>query len=283
MTTISTSRKIAAFVVVAMLWTSLLYAAHSQPRKTKTAAVKPTGTSTRTPINGVTSSATGVVLGSAAIADPLGSSTNSGPVPLPGGEVNIEVPAPGGGEIPINQDPGVDNPPVTPTVDLTPIVWEAEDTTGIKQEYLAFKIMKKVLPKNDDGSGAVSKNRWLVVDPKNDPADKIVPDTAPYWINIPQAGTYYLWARTYWDSGCGNTFFVNIEGINKSSDEAFVLGGDATYDGLHWVCLMNGKNMRPLQLGAGMVNINLRVREAGTAVDQFLLTQDKGFIPDDVQ
>lgn len=288
MTTASTTTKVITFVVVGALWTSLLYAAHSQPRVTKGGKQLNT-IAARTP--NISGESTATI--SATIADPLASATVVGPITAPkNGDDNI-VPVKKGSDEFISVPPiPIPLPPVQPVPVLTPtaihemykgVVWEAETAQGILQQRLAFEIAKKVVPKNNDGTGGVSGNRWLSIARKESDQEKIIPDTARYSINIPASGTYYLWARTYWDSGCGNSFFVNIDGVNKSSDDAFILGGDATYDGLHWVCLMVGKDMRPLQLGAGMVNINLKVREAGTAVDQFLLTQDKGFIPDDIQ
>ncbi len=302
MTTASTTTRVLTFVVVGALWTSLLYAAHSQPRVTKDSK-KPIATASRNTNTGIQSSAT---VGTEVIDDPLASATATGPIEVPGdnadpgGEANVGWSKPSGtkdgGRISIEDsvlspvDPPIDPikvaDPIIPTVSHSidqGVVWEAETAQGIKQQRLAFEIAKKVLPKNNDGTGQVSGNKWLKVAPKEKDQEKIIPDTARYYINIPADGTYYLWARTFWDSGCGNSFFVNIDGVNKSSDDAFVFGGDATYDGLHWVTLTAGTNKRPLQLKAGMLNLNLLVREAGTAVDQLLLTRDKGFIPDDVQ
>ncbi|MEI7832595.1 MAG: hypothetical protein WCJ56_05300 [bacterium] len=286
MTTASTTTKVITFVVVGALWTSLLYAAHSQPQ-VKKGNKQPNTPVVRSTNTGIQSSAT---VGTAVITEPLASTTVVGPI-TDNHEKTIEP------YIIPNDFSVILKGPTPPTVDpiavaISPtdshpidqgVVWEAETAQGIKQQRLAFEISKKILPIDEDGAGGVSGEKWLKVARKENDQEKIIPDTARYYINIPAAGTYYLWARTYWDSGCGNSFFVHIDGVNKSSDDTFVLGGDATYNGLHWVCLLEGKNMKPLQLKAGLVNLNLLVREAGTNVDQLLLTRDYKFVPTDVQ
>jgi hypothetical protein len=144
------------------------------------------------------------------------------------------------------------------------------------------------------GSGKVWAPKKYVQDPKGNAAsgkkvlavphypagEKPVRDEVTYKVKIDQPGAYYLWANTLWRNGCGNSFYVKVEGY-KSGD--WIIGGDGTYDVLHWVCLTdggkNGGNPRPLMLKKGTVTITIGAKESATAVDQFVLTTDKKYLP----
>lgn len=91
---------------------------------------------------------------------------------------------------------------------------------------------------------------------------------ATYKVNIPSAGTYRFWARTWWYDGCGNSFFLKI-----GSKPAVVLGQDGTYKKWHWV---KGPS---LSLPAGQVTVVVQNREDGARLDQFLFTKDSRYIP----
>jgi hypothetical protein len=87
--------------------------------------------------------------------------------------------------------------------------------------------------------------------------------------NVKKAGVYYVWARTFWANGCGNSIAVSVNG---SGDK--ILGEDGTYDKWHWV----GGAAR-VQLKAGTNTIVLKNRETGVRVDQFFFCQDSGYTP----
>lgn len=152
------------------------------------------------------------------------------------------------------------------------LVWEAED---VKITGKIFKPTKYT----DDPMGKVSGNYVLAV-PKVPPGQHVGKDQVTYTVRIPQTGSYYLWARTFWSTGCGNSFAIQVQGYNSSN---WVLGGDATYDCLHWVCLSDGGDNksapRPLKLKQGTVMLTLKTREGGVKADQFLLTTDSAKQP----
>jgi len=93
--------------------------------------------------------------------------------------------------------------------------------------------------------------------------------TATYKVNAKVAGTYYLWARTFWANGCGNSIALTVNDGSKK-----VLGEDGTYDKWHWV----GGNSR-VSLKAGTNTIVLHNNETGIRVDQIFLTQDGDYTP----
>lgn len=93
--------------------------------------------------------------------------------------------------------------------------------------------------------------------------------SATYKINAPKAGVYYVWARTFWANGCGNSIEVVVNGGSP-----LILGEDGTYDAWHWV----GGRAR-VALKAGANTLVLKNRETGVRVDQFFLTQDANYTP----
>jgi hypothetical protein len=153
------------------------------------------------------------------------------------------------------------------------LVFEAEQVGKLSGK--AFKVMKQV----EDASGKVSEKKVLAI-PKLPAGTKVPKDEVSYTLRIPQDGAYYLWARVFWSTGCGNSFFLRVE---EAGAGEWILGGDATYDAMHWICLTDGgdnsSRPRPLRLKKGMATLVLGARESGTRVDQFLLTTDRAKQP----
>ena len=92
---------------------------------------------------------------------------------------------------------------------------------------------------------------------------------AVYKFNVKTAGTYYVWARTFWANGCGNSVKVTVNGGDEK-----ILGEDGTYDDWHWV---GGRAQ--VKLKAGDNTLVLHNRETGIRVDQFFLCQDRDYTP----
>ena len=92
---------------------------------------------------------------------------------------------------------------------------------------------------------------------------------ATYKIKVTTPGNYYLWARTFWANGCGNSISVSVNGAPGK-----ILGEDGTYNKWHWV----GGTAR-VALKAGVNTVKLQNRETGICVDQFFLSQDKDYTP----
>lgn len=92
---------------------------------------------------------------------------------------------------------------------------------------------------------------------------------ATYKFNVKEAGVYYVWARTFWANGCGNSVEVLVNG-----GEGKILGEDGTYDAWHWV----GGRAR-VALKAGPNTMILKNRETGVRVDQFFFCQDPDYTP----
>lgn len=147
-------------------------------------------------------------------------------------------------------------------------VWEAED--GRIATGKAFVVKPYV----KDPTGPVSGKKVMAIE-KLPQGQKVAKDEVTYQVTIPENGVYYLWARVLWSTGCGNSFLFKSQGITGE----WVLGGDGTYDAMHWICLSDGNRPRALQLKKGKITFTLGAKESGTRADQFLLTTDRRYVP----
>jgi hypothetical protein len=121
-----------------------------------------------------------------------------------------------------------------------------------------------------------SGGRYLeIAQGKGNPPD-VATGKAVFTIDIPEDGDYILWCRTWWSDECGNSFFINL-------DEAkpFTLGEDSTFKTWHWV--KAPARLKQLTLTKGPHTLTVRNREDGVKLNQVLLTNDKQFVPVDVE
>jgi hypothetical protein len=86
-------------------------------------------------------------------------------------------------------------------------------------------------------------------------------------INIPQSGTYALWARTIAPTGTSDSFYVTRNGTLISE---WTVPSSTAWK---WNKIANAS------LSVGVVNLAFRQREDGTKLDQVLLTTDLNFVP----
>jgi len=155
------------------------------------------------------------------------------------------------------------------------IVFEAEEATNVMGKVWFVK-------KHGEDPGGKASGKTLAV-PKTEPGQKPKHEEVTYTVNIPQNGYYYLWARVYWKNGCGNSVYFKIDGEKGDA----ILGGDGTYNALHWVCLKEtvdakkNKTGDPLKLPLkkGTVTFVMGSKESATEIDQFVLTTDPEMYP----
>lgn len=137
------------------------------------------------------------------------------------------------------------------------VCFEAEKTATIESP------LKKV-----SGQGAVVSGGGYLEIPWDQNKTKGI-GSATYKFNVKTAGTYYVWARTFWANGCGNSVEVEV-----NNGDGKILGEDGTYDTWHWV----GGRAR-VTLKAGVNTLKLKNRETGVRVDQFFFCQDGDYSP----
>lgn len=158
------------------------------------------------------------------------------------------------------------------------LVWEAEAyQEQVGTGFSAMKLLENPA-KNVSGkrSRKVSGNRVLVLPGV---APNIVdrpPAAVSYRLRVPKAGVYYLWARTLWYADTYDemkycTYFTVTLGQSQPS---WRLGGDRTFQALHWVSLMdrNDDNLQPLKLPKGIATLTIAHCQNPFAIDEFLLT-----------
>lgn len=91
--------------------------------------------------------------------------------------------------------------------------------------------------------------------------------TATFGVNIPTAGTWYLWVRLYGAAASSDSWFESIDGAARQPVTASALGA--------WVWVAG----RSYTLTAGLHSVELGGREAQARADRVLLTNDPSFSP----
>lgn len=103
-----------------------------------------------------------------------------------------------------------------------------------------------------------------------------------YTVDIAKAGTYYLIAKALVPTYANDSFFVSVDG----QEDVFDAGENRNAPDWQWIPL-NGRNggapltlnPRTLNLTQGKHTILIRGREVQAALDRFVLTTDKDFVP----
>jgi hypothetical protein len=103
-------------------------------------------------------------------------------------------------------------------------------------------------------------------------------------IDLPGAGTYYLWYRTIAIDGASDSFFLSVDGgADVTADTADCVHSAAW----QWSVLRVGAQLMcptlspvvPFSLSAGRHTFELHSREGQSIVDRILVTQDLAFVP----
>ena len=134
---------------------------------------------------------------------------------------------------------------------------EAETATDIQD------VLKKVVP----GPNPLYSGKGFIHIPwdKNETKGK---GQATLRVNLTKAGSYYVFARTFWENGCGNSITLVV------NDQERMLGEDGSYGKWHWVdCSAR------VDLKAGPNIIVLKNRETGVKIDQIFFCTDNTYSP----
>jgi len=102
-------------------------------------------------------------------------------------------------------------------------------------------------------------------------------------VNIPQDGTYVVWGRVYAATDTSDSFFVSVEGGSKDIYDVAEGRWAAAWQ---WT-VVNGRGSggpasispRLFYLTAGNHTFKFDGREAGTRLDQILITNDLQYVP----
>lgn len=90
---------------------------------------------------------------------------------------------------------------------------------------------------------------------------------ALFQLDVPEAATYYPWARVCWEDGCGNSMKIVFERDGVRQD--FVIE-DSTHSWWHWLPV-SGKDGLELEKGAYILRVENR--EDGARLSRILLSR----------
>jgi hypothetical protein len=154
------------------------------------------------------------------------------------------------------------------------ICFEAENAKTVTEYFV-----KRTAPFKDKKNRVSSGGYIEIVEEIHkakglDPGEKYYPGTVTYEVNVPSAGSYTFWARTWWNDapigqGCSNSFWVQIGG---QTDQ--ILGEDGTYGVWEW----RKPKHPPFTLPAGKVTLTFKDHEDGIRIDQICLVKGT-FVP----
>lgn len=143
-------------------------------------------------------------------------------------------------------------------------------TTGSPFVYLRFESEFGVLvnPVSETTGVGAFGGAWIDTPAglPNGTADNPL-GTATFDVNVPEAGTWFLWVRIYGNNGNSNSWFDSIDGSPRE-----ILTTN-TFDAWVWTA---GQSY---QLAAGLRTVELGGRKAETRADRLLLTNDPDFVP----
>jgi hypothetical protein len=102
-------------------------------------------------------------------------------------------------------------------------------------------------------------------------------------VNIPSDGTYVIWGRVYAATDTTDSFFVSVDGTNKDIYDC----AEGIWAAKWQWTVVNGRgggapasiSPRLFYLTAGSHTIRFDGREAGTRLDQVLITNDLSYVP----
>jgi len=100
--------------------------------------------------------------------------------------------------------------------------------------------------------------------------------------SVPKRGKYYIYPRTWWKDGCGNSFKMVVD------QRPPVVVEDGTYEVWHWITLRSKKGTsqsrkpRPFPLKEGEHTVTFYNREDHARLDQVYVTDDPDDRPTDI-
>lgn len=140
------------------------------------------------------------------------------------------------------------------------------DRLCLEAETGAVKpVVTKIMPTTKAGAVPPFSGRGFLAIA---PAAPLGVGSATFKLNLKKGGAYFVWARTFWMNGVGNSILLTVNGSPR------ILGEDGTYGKWHWVY-----NPTPVKLKTGANTIVLGNRESGVQIDQILFTSNPDYCP----
>ena len=153
-------------------------------------------------------------------------------------------------------------PPIVVPVTGRGFYWEAE--SGFVRSRMAV---------GADAAASGGKFVW----PPGEPGGRgaVSQGSVAWRLSLAKPGTYFIWGRVLAPTPSDDSFFVHLATASAALTEqaTWSLGTHARWE---WVAmnLGEGRGATPLNLPAGEVTLELRIREDGAKIDRLFLTTD---------
>jgi hypothetical protein len=126
-------------------------------------------------------------------------------------------------------------------------------------------------PMTDKGNDDASNHKYV---------ESTVTDqgTAIFTLDVPEAGTYFFWARVKATDTYHDSFYVSADG---GAEDIFDCAAGSQSPDFQW-SRVNGRSSgdpRTFSFSAGQHTLKFRGREPGTSLDMLVVTDKSGFVP----
>lgn len=158
---------------------------------------------------------------------------------------------------------------------LLPVKVSAEE--GVYWEAEAGQVMPPMTTAQDEKASG-GEYVWMPGQPGAGGGSGL--GSVTWHLRVPRAGTYYLWGRVLAPTPNDDSFFVRL--FTETSElVSLAEWHTGTHPQWEWtrMALNRASEPTPLQLPAGEVSLQLRVREDGTKIDRLFITPQTGEEP----
>ena len=185
------------------------------------------------------------------------------------GLIGCEKPAPPATPASSDTQPAPDSPPTgsvtKPAEDPASLTVNIDIGAGPKKIVLEAEAGKIVAPMQTYEDKRASGGKYVMTPEPPDNDHQTLGGETRLIIDVPEAGTYNLWVRVWWNHSCDNSFDVSLAGGEK------IQVTNNTYE--HWQWLQVAR--KSFDLPKGRLPVVISSREDESKLDQVLLVETK--------
>ncbi len=137
--------------------------------------------------------------------------------------------------------------------------------------YVEPEVETLVTPMTDKGNNSASNHKYV----ESSAEDQ---GTVTFTLDVPEAGTYFFWARVKAVDAYHDSFYVSADG---GAEDVFDCAAGKQSPDFQW-SRVNGRTSgdpRTFSFSAGQHTLKFRGREPGTSLDMLAVTDKSGFVP----
>ncbi|MCI0447316.1 fibronectin type III domain-containing protein, partial [bacterium] len=137
--------------------------------------------------------------------------------------------------------------------------------------YVEPEVETLVDPMTDKGNNSASNHKYV----ESSAQDQ---GTVTFTLDVPEAGTYFFWARVKAVDGLHDSFYVSADG---GAEDVFDCAQGNQSPDFQWsrVKGRSSGDPRTFTFSAGQHTLKFRGREPGTSLDMLVVTDKSGFVP----